>query len=123
MGDLSLLQALKTVRTVSFMFSHINGLEYADIMINSALMGPSMQDAGNGLSGLGDDPAFSVGGNQDSSELKPFCIRNQADRCGIGDIVVRAVVINAGTKQPAGYKTRRLQKAFILHSQYDSSNF
>lgn len=42
MGDLSLLQALKTVRTASFMFSHINGLEYADIMINSALMGPSM---------------------------------------------------------------------------------
>lgn len=43
MGDLFLLQALKTVWTVSFMFSHISGLEYADIMLNSALMGPSME--------------------------------------------------------------------------------
>lgn len=44
MGDLFLLQALKTVWTEnSFMFSHISGLEYADIMLNSAFMGPSME--------------------------------------------------------------------------------
>lgn len=48
MGNLCILQTLKTVRAVRFLLSSICGFKYAGfirICINSALMGPPMEES------------------------------------------------------------------------------